>query len=343
MILIFNLNKKIFNKKGYKFHFQFRTDGYSVILYFIKNNLVRNEKTNKFKTKQKKENIEEIYINKDILNKYNNIICIDPNLKDLIYCGELKNETNKELNIFRYTQNQRRKQLKLKKFSKNLNKLKEETTINNKTIKEIESELTNYNSKTNDFNKFKEFVYNKNKINNILFNFYQNEYFRKIKLNIYSNTQRSEDNLINNFNKKFNIDINNKPLIVFGDYEKQNNFKGTEPTINKKLRDNFRKKGFEVCLINECNTSKVCSFCLNKSMKPFLTRNSKKPNNIKVNKNGETKIKTEIVFGLLRCESCKIIQHRDKNSVRNFFNICSQMRIDNKRLKCYINSDHKKE
>lgn len=58
---------------------------------------------------------------------------------------------------FRYTQNQRKLETRNKKYNKLQDKINKETKINNKSIKEIETELSKYNSKTVDFNKFIEY------------------------------------------------------------------------------------------------------------------------------------------------------------------------------------------
>ena len=52
---------------------------------------------------------------------------------------------------------------------------------NKNDISKVENELTKYNSKTCDFEKFKEFIKNKNKVNGMLFDKYNREIFRKYK------------------------------------------------------------------------------------------------------------------------------------------------------------------
>ena len=81
------------------------------------------------------------------------------------------------------------------------------------------------NSKTVNYDKFKEYLIEKNKINHKLFNHYQQKFFRK--LNSYTNTQKSESKLINNFSNKYG-----KPedtIFVIGDYDTGSyNMKGVE-------------------------------------------------------------------------------------------------------------------
>ena len=64
---------------------------------------------------------------------------------DLLYFGSY-NDKN-ELETFRYTQNQRRLETRNKKYSKIIEKVNKETFIVSKTIKELETTLSNLNSK----------------------------------------------------------------------------------------------------------------------------------------------------------------------------------------------------
>jgi hypothetical protein len=130
--------------------------------------------------------IEDIEITSELKKK--RIVYIDPNISsDLIYCGS-RNEKN-ELITFRYTQNQRRLEIREKKYSKIIDNVNKETTIEvnseSKSVKEIESLLSEskLNSKTCNYDKFKEYCIEKNKINKLLFKHYEQTFFRKL-LNI---------------------------------------------------------------------------------------------------------------------------------------------------------------
>ena len=142
--------------------------------------------------------------------------------------------------------------------------------------------------------------------------------------------QKSENKMIQNFTKKFG----NKEdiIIVMGDFDKGNyNMKGKEPAICKKFRRLFKNAGFEIYLINEFRTSMSCHCCNNETEK-FMERKSHKPNLFKENK-------TEIVHGLLRCQSitplCQIIHNRDKNAVQNMLNITKSIFISGKRPRIF--------
>ena len=317
----FKLNKRTF-KKGktkYVFNYMIRTDGVSCCALFIR--LGENGKPLP-KTRENKQCCEEVntdYIEKTEITdelRQMKVVCIDPNMSDLIYCGS--KDENGKLQTFRYTQNQRRIETRMKKYSKIRDKVSKETVIEEKTIKEIETELNEYNSKTTNYEKFKEYCIEKNKVNSKLFNHYQQEFYKKFKLNRFTNSQKSEQKMIKSFSKKFGKPENT--IVVMGDYDKGSyHMKGVEPVICKKFRRIFKNAGYKTFLVNEYKTSMLCNCCHNE-LETFKERPSKKPK-----KKGET----EICHGLLRCQSvkpkCEIIHNRDKNAVQNMLEIVSSL------------------
>ena len=323
---LFNLNKRVF-KKGkdkYKFNYIIRTDAISVCALFIRlneNGKPLTKKNKKCRSEDDTKYIENIEFTNEMKKK--KIVSADPGHSDLIYCGA-KNK-NGDLETFRYTQNQRRLETGKKKYMKIIEKENKKVKINSKTIKEVETELTNYTAKTNNYEKFKEYLKVKNRINSMLFDHYQKEYFRKFKLNRFINTQKSESKMIDNFRNKFG----NKDNVIFvmGDYDKKDHMKCLEPVICKRFRRLFRNAGYPVYLINEFRTSKLCNHC-NEELDKFLERKSNKPNDIKNNK-------TIIVNGLLRHtddkHTCELIHNRDKNAVQNMLNIIEEIKKTGKR------------
>lgn len=332
----FKLDEKIFTKNRskniYTFHYMIKTDGISISINFVR---LKDGKPLKFSNKNNKpdENtkyIEKIEITDDIKNK--KIVTCDPNYSDILYCGS-KNDDG-ELETFRYTQNQRRLETRTKRYSKIIDKINKETIIDDKTIKEHESILSKYNKKTCNYNKFKDYLIEKNKLNLKLFKHYEQKIFRKFKLNRYINTQKSESKMIKNFTNKFGSP--DKTLFIMGDYDKgDNNMKGVEPTICKKFRKIFKNAGYETYLINEFRTSKKCNCCLG-DLEPFMIRKSNKPRDIKKNKN-------ITVHGLLRHEDvkqkCELIHNRDKNAVQNMLNIVESIFQTGKRPKIFTRTD----
>ena len=313
-----------------------RTDGVSCCVLFIRTD--DNGKPLK-KTIHNKKCCEEIntdYIENieltDELRKMN-VVCADPNYSDLIYCGSKDNEGN--LQTFRYTQNQRRLETRLKKYNKIIDTVNKETLIENKTIKEIETLLSEYNSKTCDYKKFKQYLIEKNKINYQLYNHYEQTFFRKFKLNRFTNTQKSESKMIKNFSNKFGEP--DTTIFVMGDYDKGDyHMKGKEPVICKKFRRIFRNAGYKTFLVNEFRTSKLCNEC-HEELEKFLERLCRKPKQFKEGK-------TELCNGLLRCQSvkhkCEIIHNRDKNAVQNMLNIVKSVYETGKRPEIFSRTDN---
>jgi len=257
------------------------------------------------------------------------VVCADPGFSDLIYCGAKGD--NDDLQTFRYTQNQRRLETRNKKYNKIIDKVNKETKINELSIKEIETTLSILNSKTCNYEKFKKYCIEKNKINNKLYSHYEKTFFRKFKLNAYTNTKKSENKMIKNFENKFGKP--DKTIFVMGDFSKgDHNMKGLEPVICKKFRRIFRNAGYKTYLINEFRTSKLCSYC-NEELEYFLEKPSHKP---------KSEGKNKICTGLLRCKSVKhkreVIHNRDKNAVQNMLNIVKSIFETGKRPDIFCRS-----
>jgi hypothetical protein len=312
---VLKLDSKILKKNKYEFNYMIRTDGISVGILFIRTD--NQGMPLKYYNPNNKPTDNTKYIEKEIITdelRSKKIVCVDPGCSDLIYCGSKDIDGN--LETFRYTQNQRRLETRTKKYNKIIEEVNNTTFINGKNIKEIESVLSSHNKRTCDYDKFKNYLIEKNKLNLLLFSHYEKTFFRKFKLNTYINTQKSESKMIKNFTKKFGEP--NDVLFIMGDYDKgSSNICGLEPTICKKFRRIFKNAGFRTYLVNEFRTSTLCN-CCNCEISPFMIRQSHKPNDIKVNK----KI---TINGLLSHQEdkqkCEIIHNRDKNAVQNMLNI----------------------
>ncbi|ATZ80148.1 DNA polymerase domain-containing protein [Bodo saltans virus] len=349
----FDLKKRTFKKNKYTFSHMIKTDGISCCILFVRIDVNGKALKKTFQNKQCSEEINTDYIENTVITeemKQMKPVCTDPNYGDLIYCGA--KDENGNLQTFRYTQNQRRLETRNKKYNKIIDSINKSTEIsvnknligeynvivknhnenikksNNKkikekkekvdklTIKELETILSKFNSKTNNLDKINKYVSKKNEINKILNEHYAQKVFRKLQLNIFINTQRSESKMIQNFIKVFGNPEDT--IFIIGDYDKGSyNMRGKEPAICKKFRRIFKNDGFMTFLINEFRTSMLCNECC-EELEKFHKRLSHKP---KLFKEG----KSELVHGLLRCQSvkheCEVIHNRDKNSVQNMLNI----------------------
>jgi hypothetical protein len=124
---------------------------------------------------------------------------------------------------------------------------------NKNDISKVENELTKYNSKTCDLNKFKEFIKNKNKINSMLFDKYNREIFRKYKWYGYLNRKHTETKMIREIKNTFSKDS----IILFGDFSfKTNCHKGNISTPNNRLKRLIGKQ-IKVYNLDEFHTYKL--------------------------------------------------------------------------------------
>ena len=175
--------------------------------------------------------------------------------------------------------------------------------------------------KTLDIAKFKEYIQKKIEINSILYPFYEKTIFRKLKLQGYRQTKKSEQKLMNNFEKKFGSP--EKVVVCFGDYEQKKHMKFKEPSMGKGMRTLFRKAGYKTYLVDEFRTSCMCSKCgcqpsaltsLGEGRcEKFMTIENPRPYR-------KGKI---LVHGLLRCKNGCGYWNRDTNGATNIYKIAS--------------------
>jgi len=325
--IFFKINKKI--NKNYKFDYLLKTDNNACSLQFA---IKTEEKKQRFKkgvnkklndkTKNKvvKGNknvryIDEVLKKNKFAIKNKNIVCIDPNKGDLIYSGTYKDN---EFAYFRYTNNQRRKEKKTKKYNNIRNKIlnESEVLINNKKIplKNYTTEKSKYKKQVVDDKETIKYIKEMEKLDEILKEHYKKSLYRKLNMNSYINSQRSESRMIKNFKDKMGSEKDT--VVIIGDNGlKDVVVKGLESTISKGIINMFIKNKYETYIIDEFRTSQLCNCCENKLSK-FLDVKSKKP---------WTKNKIYKSNGILRCQSstqlCNVIHNRDKNAVKNMLKL----------------------
>jgi hypothetical protein len=243
---IFYTDNKVMKKKGFSFD-TLLTDGIGVSLIFKKNGIGKYQLNN---------NIIDNNIYIDELNnedkeiiKNKKIIAIDPGKKNLIYAMD----GNK--NKIRYTANQR----KIESMSKRNNRIIRNEKKKNKIIKE-ETKLSSYNCKTNDINKFKDYIKEKIKLNDNVKDFYNQDLLRKLKWRNIIYKRKSEDKLLNAMENKFgkSEDI----IISYGNWNNSKQMKHIMPTMGNGLKKVIEKK-FNTLILDEFKTSKLCSCCYN--------------------------------------------------------------------------------
>jgi transposase len=322
----FRTERKCFRKKKYSFHHMICTDGISCSVILIRNDMI-GKRIPKKKLPQLEQYIDELDKKEYDKLKCKKIVACDPNKSDLLYCID---GTTKDRNQYRYTQDQRRKETKMKKYRNIQNDLKTKKKIEKKNIIEIETELSDKNKKTLNIKKFKEYIKEKNKINEKLFKFYENEIFRKLRLDNYINKMQNEQKMIKEFIATFGKPKNT--IVCIGDFEQKHQMKYKEPTKGKSLRMLLRKHGFDVYMVNEFRTSCRCFKCEGEC-ETFRTCENPRPWR-----------KDEIILrhGLIMCKTCKALWNRDENSSCNIYKI-AQLAVYGKDRPTYLCREIRKQ
>ena len=187
---ILNIEHKIFRaqeKKGYRMS-SLSTDGIGVSITFKKFGLSKCKNID-----NEKENIYIEDLNDDDLEilKTKKLVSIDPGKKGLCLLDEKRNNLN-------YNTIQRRKESLRKRNNYIMNVEKE-----NNYIIQKENTLSDYDSKTVYYEKFKDFIREKHKVNNSVYDFYNNKLYRKLKFRTHIYLRKSEDKFLNNIEKMY--------------------------------------------------------------------------------------------------------------------------------------------
>jgi hypothetical protein len=316
-----NVKHRIFKNKHYQFHNQIQTDGISCCLLFIRKDLKDKKWGSKVPTLQEQDFYTIEDLSKEQLDtlKERNIVGCDPGKRSLVYMMD------KNGNTLQYTAPQRKKESKAKCNQRILL-----TERKKKGIIEKETVLSLQNSKSVDYNKFKVYLVEKDKLNKETSHFYQKEVWRKMKFRAYSYGKKSIDTFLNKIKETFGENI----LIGYGNWSRSTQMKHFMPTMNKGLRKLIHKK-YDTITINECNTSKKCCDC-HKDLEYYKDKEGKK------------------VFRLLKCSNCvscenkKIVfRTRDANSSINIMKLTSRWIEKQERPLCFqissFTSSNKKE
>ena len=292
---LLNLQHKTFKSKHYQFHYQLQTDGISCSLLFIRKDLKDKKWGSRVPTLQEQDfhNIEDLSREQLKEVAHRNIVGCDPGKRSLVYMMDDKG------NKLQYTAPQRKRESKAKT---NQRILLVEKKRNN--IIEKETHLSFQNSKSVDYEKFKKYLIEKDKLNKETIDFYQREVWRKMKFRQYSYGKKSMDKFLNKIKETFGENI----LIGYGNWSRSTQMKHFMPTLNKGLRKQIHKK-YDTITINECNTSKKCCEC-NNDLSYYKHSNGNKQ------------------FRLLVCSGCvrpqvkqTVFRTRDANSAINIMNL----------------------
>jgi hypothetical protein len=231
-------------------------------------------------------NIEDLSIEQLDTLTNRNIVGCDPGKHSLVY---MMDSNGKKL---QYTASQR----KIESYGKrNERILLQEKKRNN--ITEKETHLSSKNSKSVDYEKFKVFLVEKDKLNKETTEFYKRDVWRKMKFRQYSYGKKSIDTFLNKIKETFGDNV----LIGYGNWSRSTQMKHIMPTMNKGLRKLIHKK-YDTITINEYYTSQKCCECYN-DLKHCKDKKGKE------------------IYRLFQCSNCVssknkngVFRTRDKNS-----------------------------
>ena len=317
-----NLKHRIFKNKHYQFHNQIQTDGISCSLLFIRKDLKDKKWGSKVPVLQEQDfyNIEDLSKEQLDTLKERNIVGCDPGKRSLVYMMD------KNGNKLQYTAPQRKRESKAKT---NQRILLDERKRNG--IIEKETHLSFQNSKSVDYEKFKMYLVEKDKLNKETIEFYKRDTWRKMKFRQYSYGKKSIDTFLNKIKETFGENI----LIGYGNWSRSTQMKYFMPTMNKGLRKLIHKK-YDTITINECNTSKKCCDC-NNDLEYYKDKEGKKV------------FRLLICSNRMSCENKKIVfRTRDANSSINIMKLTQSWIEKQERPLCFqissfTSSNNKKE
>ena len=304
---ILKLEKRsIFNHKEYIFYNQITTDGFSCSLLFILKKYKDKEYGDKIPKKQDEKNIIKNIntLTKNECNKYltdeYKIITNDPGKTRSLSMIDDNN------NFYKYTACRRRYETYTKRSNEIINIEKRKHNIIEK-----ETELSKFNSKTLKIDEYKNFITNKNKLNNNVESFYNNILFRKLNFRRFIRTKQSEEVLLNEIENKYltkdDKDEGKKIVLLYGDYSIGTSMKGCYSTPNLGLKRLLSTR-FEIYDTNEYKTSKL----YNKTYKELK--------NVKIRKGKHVKSLHEILT-LKEDTEKRIFVNRDVNACKNILSI----------------------
>ena len=307
---VLNLQHKVFKKKNYEFRYQIQTDGVSCSILFIREDLKDKKWGSKLPTPQEQEFhlIEDLSLEQLEFVAHRNIVGCDPGKRSLVY---MVDSNGKKL---QYTAPQRRKESTSFRCQRILLKEKKKNNIIEK-----ETRSASQNGKSIDYEKFKTYLVEKDRLNKETTEFYKKDVWRKMKFRRYSYSKKSMDKFLNKIKKTFGENI----LIGYGNWSRKTQMKHFMPTLGRGLRKEIHKK-YDTITINEINTSKKCCDC-QKDLSYYKSPRDRKQQ-----------------YRLLVCSECvrpevkqNVFRARDFNAAINIKNIAKHWIEKQERPECF--------
>jgi len=299
----FKINKRIFKPKGhtYKFDYMINTDGRSASLSFFKEG-AKKQKSGKY-NKQKNDipYIDELSFEQlTHIKTETTILYDDPGKKNIHYM--MDNEGKR----LRYSSKQRSSQLQTREYRVKLEDFRE-IKVEDVTLKEYDELLTQYNSKTCRYDKFKEYVVKKMEMLKKLPNIYSSIFFRNWRARSYMNRQRSESKFVKKLIDQYGK-TGKKIVIFIGNWSQKKQMRNFISTPGKGLIKRITRISngqIKFIMIDEYRTS-----CIDYKTGEILE-------NKEVKIEGET-VRLHSVLTRKEENNRNECIHRDFNSVNNY-------------------------
>lgn len=176
-------------------------------------------------------------------NHLDKLVWIDPGKKELLYMTNLEGKT------FRYTNAHHLHATKRLLYQK-----KQQRYKNEHGISALENLLSAFNSKTCNLERFEEYVYIKNQINDILLPQYEAKIFRQHRWYGYINRERAYAKLLDRLEKAYG----KESIMLYGDWSIGQQMRNFISTPNSTLRGKVRKR-FATLEFDEFRTSCLSS------------------------------------------------------------------------------------
>ncbi|KNC99535.1 uncharacterized protein SPPG_04925 [Spizellomyces punctatus DAOM BR117] len=284
-----NLQNKAFrSRRGMCFEGSITTDGTSVSVYLKHPEADKYGKRSgrgKKSAKALAAEVKALYVENNLSACQENIVVIDPNKRDILYCQDNKGT------IFRYTANQRCKETGSRRFAKERQRMK------TGGIDLIESRIPSH--KTMNLMDFTRYLLVRRADSDRRKEFYSHPAHTRWKWHAFINRQKSESNLISNLRNKFG-----NFTIMMGDWSdagRTARFQTSSKT--KGWRTLFKRNRIDCFLLDEHKTSSVCPRC---SSSEFVEKEFKERPHSRPWRRREGKM--EKVHGLLGCTNPNCLQ-----------------------------------
>ena len=156
----------------------------------------------------------------------------------------------KDLILFSYTNSKRLHETKRLIINRQIDNKKKKVALGEKTVKELEAELSKCNSRTTNMKNFNEYVKLKLKMRKLVEDERcYNNFIKKTRLNAYKYKRSHEDKLLNEIEEVYGKDS----IFVIGDWSNNGKLKCIS-TPNLRMKKLLSKR-FEVLLVDEYRTS----------------------------------------------------------------------------------------